>query len=165
MKATKRNSGFTLIELMIVVAIIAIIAAIAIPNLLRSRMSANEASAAGAMRTLSTAEVSFQTAAFVDNDGDGVGDYGTLAQLGDPDGGGATPPYIDAVLSGGAKQGYAFTEAITFGAAAQAPQYTINADPQNLGQSGYRRYFVDESGVIRFTSDGNAANAASTPMN
>ena len=77
MKATKRNSGFTLIELMIVVAIIAIIAAIAIPNLLRSRMSANEASAAGAMRTISTSEVSFQTAAFVDNDADGLGDYGT----------------------------------------------------------------------------------------
>ncbi len=76
MKANKR--GFTLIELMIVVAVIAIIAAIAIPNLLRSRMSANEASAAGSMRTLSTAEASFQAAGFVDSDGNGEGDYGTL---------------------------------------------------------------------------------------
>jgi type IV pilus assembly protein PilA len=165
MKATKRNSGFTLIELMIVVAIIAIIAAIAIPNLLRSRMSANEASAAGAMRTLSTAEVSFQTAAFVDNDGDGVGDYGTLAQLGDPDGAGATPPYIDQVLAGGAKQGYQFIEAITLGAAAVAPAFTVNANPQNVGRSGYRHYFVDESGVIRFTADGNPATVLSTPLN
>ena len=85
------KSGFTLIELMIVVAIIAIIAAIAIPNLLRSRMSANEAGAAGAMRTVSTGEVGFQTAAFVDADTDGVGDYGTLAQLSDPDGAGRNP--------------------------------------------------------------------------
>ena len=81
MKASKK-SGFTLIELMIVVAIIAIIAAIAIPNLLRSRMSANEAGAAGAMRTISTGEVAFQTAAFVDTDTDGVGDYGTLVSSG-----------------------------------------------------------------------------------
>ncbi len=165
MKATKRNSGFTLIELMIVVAIIAIIAAIAIPNLLRSRMSANEASAAGAMRTLSTSEVSFQTAGFVDNDADGVGDYGTLAQLGDPDGGGATPPYIDGVLAAGSKQGYNFVVAVTFGAAAVAPAFTCTGIPTNLGRTGYRQYFVDDSGVIRFTADGAAPTVASTPLN
>jgi len=165
MKATKRNSGFTLIELMIVVAIIAIIAAIAIPNLLRSRMSANEASAAGAMRTLSTSEVSFQTAAFQDGDGDGLGDYGTLAQLGDPDGAGATPPYIDAVLTAGQKQGYTFTVVVTAGAAAVAPSYVCNADPTNLGRTGFRTFFVDESGVIRFQADGVASTVASTPLN
>ncbi|MCC6487663.1 MAG: prepilin-type N-terminal cleavage/methylation domain-containing protein, partial [Candidatus Hydrogenedentes bacterium] len=106
MKALSKKSGFTLIELMIVVAIIAIIAAIAIPNLLRSRMSANEAGAAGAMRTISTGEVAFQTAAFVDTDTDGVGDYGSLAELADPDGAGATPPFIDQVLGNGQKHGY-----------------------------------------------------------
>ncbi|GEM_PF-2172656 len=77
-----KTKGFTLIELMIVVAIIAIIAAIAIPNLLRSRMSANEANAAGAMRIISTGEVGFQTAGFVDADADGVGDYGAVSEPG-----------------------------------------------------------------------------------
>lgn len=164
MKKHKKH-GFTLIELMIVVAIIAIIAAIAIPNLLRSRMSANEASAAGAMRTISTSEVAFQTAAFVDNDADGVGDYGTLAQLGDPDGSGSTPPFIDSVLASGTKQGYTFTTNITFGAAGVTPAYTCTAVPTSPGKTGYRQYFVDESGVIRFTADGAAATVASTPLN
>ncbi|HRK36552.1 MAG TPA: prepilin-type N-terminal cleavage/methylation domain-containing protein [Candidatus Hydrogenedentes bacterium] len=161
----RKNSGFTLIELMIVVAIIAIIAAIAIPNLLRSRMSANEAGAAGAMRTISTGEVAFQTAAFVDADGDGVGDYGTLAQLADPDGGGATPPFIDAVLGGGNKHGYVFTVAVTNGAATTLPAYTCTAAPAAAGRTGYRQYFVDESGVIRFTADGTAVSVSSAPLN
>ena len=161
----KKNTGFTLIELMIVVAIIAIIAAIAIPNLLRSRMSANEASAAGAMRTISTAQVSYQAAAFKDNDTDGVGDYATLPELGDPDGGGATPPYIDSVLAAGSKQGYNFpATTIVLGAAAVAPAYSNTAVPLS-NRTGYRRYFVDESGVIRFTGDGTAATVASTPLN
>ena len=163
MKAHKY--GFTLIELMIVVAIIAIIAAIAIPNLLRSRMSANEASAAGAMRTISTGEVSFQTAAFVDADGDGMGDYGSLAQLANPDGAGATPPFIDQVLGGGTKQGYVFAVNVTNGNAAALPAYTCTAVPAAAGRTGYRQYFVDESGVIRFTSDGSAVSVASNPLN
>ena len=161
----KKNSGFTLIELMIVVAIIAIIAAIAIPNLLRSRMSANEASAAGAMRTIATGEVMFQTAGFVDSDGDGQGDYGTLVQLGDPDGSGATPPFIDSVLAAGSKQGYNFTTTVTAGSATTTPAYTCTAVPAAAGRTGYRQFFVDESGVIRFTADGTAASVASTPLN
>jgi len=161
----KKHAGFTLIELMIVVAIIAIIAAIAIPNLLRSRMSANEAGAAGAMRTISTGEVGFQTAGFVDADSDGVGDYGTLAQLANPDGAGATPPFIDSVLGGGNKHGYVFTMAVTAGSATTLPAYTCTATPASAGRTGYRNYFVDESGVIRYTADGSAATVSSTPMN
>ncbi len=160
-----KAKGFTLIELMIVVAIIAIIAAIAIPNLLRSRMSANEANAAGAMRIISTGEVGFQTACFVDNDGDGVGDYGTLAQLANPDGAGATPPFIDAVLGAGVKHGYNFVVNVTLGTPAVMPAYTCTGDPSAPGRTGYRRYFVDESGVIRFTADGTAATVASPPLN
>src|SRR5690606_26912405 len=129
MKRFGKKTGFTLIELMIVVAIIAIIAAIAIPNLLRSRMSANEAGAAGAMRTISTGEVGFQTAAFVDGDGDGVGDYGTLEQLAAPDGGGTTPPFIDQVLGGGSKHGYNFTVTVTAGTDSTLPAYTCTAIP------------------------------------
>ena len=159
------RKGFTLIELMIVVAIIAIIAAIAIPNLLRSRMSANEAGAAGAMRTISTGEVGFQTAGFVDTDGDGVGDYGSLAQLANPDGASATPPFIDSVLGGGSKHGYVFTMTVTMGSATSLPAYGCTATPAASGRTGYRQYFVSEDGVIRYTSDGSAAGATSPPLN
>lgn len=160
----KKNYGFTLIELMIVVAIIAIIAAIAIPNLMRSRMSANEAAAAGAMRTISTSETSFQAAAFQDANADGEGDFGTLAQLANPDGAGATPPFIDAVLGAGQKQGYNFNVAVVNGAAGVAPAYQCTAAPITPGQTGYRQYFVQGDGVIRFTANGAAAGPASPPL-
>ncbi|MHC4997213.1 MAG: prepilin-type N-terminal cleavage/methylation domain-containing protein [Planctomycetota bacterium] len=161
----RKESGFTLIELMIVVAIIAIIAAVAIPNLLRARMSANEAGTAGAMHTIATGEVGFQTAAFVDTDGDGVGDYGTLLQLSNPDGLAATPPFLDAVLGGGFKHGYSFTTTIAFGALGVMPAYTCTAVPSAPGNTGYRQYFVDESGVIRYTADGTAVSVLSPPLN
>jgi prepilin-type N-terminal cleavage/methylation domain-containing protein len=77
----KRVLGFTLIELMIVIAIIAIIAAIAIPGLLRARMSANEGSASASLRSLASAEASFAKANSVDQDNDGQGEYGTLNEL------------------------------------------------------------------------------------
>jgi prepilin-type N-terminal cleavage/methylation domain-containing protein len=77
----KRVLGFTLIELMIVIAIIAIIAAIAIPGLLRARMSANEGSASASLRSLASAQASFAKAATVDQDQDGQGEYGTLNEL------------------------------------------------------------------------------------
>ena len=142
-----KKSGFTLIELMIVVAIIAIIAAIAIPNLLRSRMSANEAGAAGAMRTLSTGEASYQ-AASIDTNANGIGQYGDLTDLG-----GTTPPFIDSSLSAGAKGGYTYTVTATAG---DGPSYVAIADPITPAQTGNKGYFVDVSGVIRFEPAGGA---------
>ena len=152
----KRNSGFTLIELMIVVAIIAIIAAIAIPNLLRSRMSANEAGATGATRTISTAEAGYH-AAGIDSLANGIGQYGSLAALGT-----GTAPFIDTALSSGTKQGYQFAINTVTG---NTPSYTSVATPSATGKTGLKTFFVDESGVIRFEGDGSTPSSTSSPMN
>lgn len=154
----KKSTGFTLIELMIVVAIIAIIAAIAIPNLLRSRMSANEAGATGGTRTISTGEVAYQ-AAGIDSTSNGIGQYGTMASLGT-----GTTPFIDAALASGTKQGYSFqaTPLLVSGA---VPTYTATATPGVQNKTGVKQFFIDESGVIRFTGDGTAPSSTSPPLN
>src|SRR5574337_1895211 len=135
-----RQKGFSLIELLIVVAIILIIAAIAIPNLLRSKMAANEASAVGSLRSINTACVSYTTT------------YGafpaTLAALGPP----AAPPataaaadLIDSVLAAGVKSGYTFTYAppgTTAGGVAGIT-YDVNADPTTAGVTGQRHFFTN----------------------
>jgi prepilin-type N-terminal cleavage/methylation domain-containing protein len=161
---TRPRGGFTLIELVIVVAVIAIIATIAIVNLLRSRMSANEAAAVANTRMISTAEISFKSAGFFDSDGDGSGDYGTLAQLGNPDGGGATQPFIDTVLATGNRLGYIYTVSVTLGSATTRAAYTCTAIPAVPGRTGYRQFFVDETGVVRYTGDGTAPTALSSPV-
>jgi prepilin-type N-terminal cleavage/methylation domain-containing protein len=142
----KKNKGFSLIELLIVVAIILIIAAIAIPNLLRSRISANEASAVGSLRSLNTTCVTYSST------------YGgfppSLASLGPPAGGGApsaaAADLIDSVLASGSKSGYTFTYAATDSDGnGTMDTYTINADPITPGTTGQRYFFTDQSGVVR----------------
>ena len=146
----RRQNGFSLIELLIVVVIILIIAAIAIPNLLRSRMSANEASAIASMRTIMSSEIVYSTTYT-------VGFSASLTSL--SDGGAAAnciPPSVPAVASGclidgslasGTKSGYAFTYAPAGGAVNCT--YTLNADPTSPGVSGQRHFFTDETHILR----------------
>jgi len=151
----KNHKGFSLIELLIVVAIILIIAAIAIPNLLRSRMEANEASAVGSIRTINTAAVTYSTT-YPD-----VGYPTTLAQLKPAASATSTnADLIDSVLAGGTKSGYTFT--MTTGVAASTPQtsYTVAAAPVSTS-SGTRYFFSDQSGVIRGNATGTATSTSS----
>ena len=158
----KKQKGFSLIELLIVVAIILIIAAIAIPNLIRAKMAANEASAVGSERTIVTAEISYNGAGW--NNGATppvyVGFSATLPNLGSGGAGVCNPAtstatcLIDDVLANGNKSGYTFTYAPVAGPAGGVTNagFTANADPQSRQQTGTRSFFADETGVIRQNS-------------
>jgi type IV pilus assembly protein PilA len=159
----RKQKGFSLIELLIVVAIILIIAAIAIPNLLRSRMAANEASAVGSLRTINTSNVTYASTY-------GIGFASALSDLG-PGAACPAPPtatqscLIDSVLAGGVKSGYTFTYKAAAGTASKPNNtYTVNGDPTAKGSSGQSAFFTDESGVIRKDPSGTAATATSAPL-
>jgi prepilin-type N-terminal cleavage/methylation domain-containing protein len=159
----KKQKGFSLIELLIVVAIILIIAAIAIPNLLRSRMAANEASAVGSLRTINTSEVTYSST-YPDQgfSPDLVSLGGTAAACAAAAGASAAQAcLIDQVLAAGTKSGYTFVAPGT--GAIPRVAYTANAAPVTPGQSGQRFFFTDQSGVIRY-NPAAAATATDNPL-
>ncbi len=159
----KDSHGFSLIELLIVVAIILIIAAIAIPNLLRSRIAANQASAVGSLRTLNTGEITYASTY-------NVGYTSQLSYLGPPTTGNPTSTaagLVDSILAGAAnasaKSGYAFNYTPTSLTAGRMDIYTLTASPLTAGTTGTNYYFTDQSGVIRQNSTGTAS-ASDSPI-
>ena len=142
MRIRYHRPGFTLVEIMIVIAVIALLAAVSIPVFLRARIQANETSAIASLRSISTACIGFRSIqsplSYPNN----------LNELGS-----ATPPYIDQILGAGTKQGYSFNYNLV-----NANQYTCTATPVTPNVTGIRTFFLDESGVIKVN------NAAGAPV-
>lgn len=127
---TNTSKAFTLVEIMIVVAIIALLAAIAIPNLLRAKMSANDALAKATLRAVSTASESYATA----NSGNYPADETSLT--------GATPAYLNRSYCGQTMSGFVFACSFT------NPTYVVRATPVTIGTSGTTTYTISTGGVL-----------------
>lgn len=143
----QRPKGFSLIELLVVVAIVLILAALAVPNLLRARRAANEASSVASLRTIASGQMAYRHT---------QGAYTTLAGLGSEN-------VIDSVLASGSKSGYVFG---SDPGADPSMEFTADAEPaisSGIGASGTRFYFVSQDQVIRF-SVGAPADSTSSPL-
>ena len=135
-------AGFSLIELMIVVAVIGIISILAIPNFMRSRLFANETSAIASLRVIVTSEITYASTV-------GNGSFGSTEEL-------VAQGLIDAALGSGTKDGYNLTLTPD-----GSTGFTVVAIPITAGSTGQRGFFADQTGVIRYSEDGSAPTQAS----
>ena len=155
------GAGFSLIEVLVVIAIILIIVAIAIPSLLRSKISANEAAAVHGLRAITTAQVTYDSTYQ-------IGYAADLSSLGPPPRGSQASSshsdLIDEVLASTIRNGYSFVYVPIDNAGNGKPdQFTVNANPISPGQTGDRYFYVDQTNVIRWKL-GGPADAATTPV-
>jgi len=146
-----KQKGFSLIELLIVVAIILIIAGIAIPNLAKAKIAANEASAVQSLRTITTAEVTYASTY-------GTG-YTNLATLG-------ISGMIDTILSNGKKSGYTFTAVPGGGTGTSIDPFTTYTSTgiRQSTNTGTRMFCADSSGVIRYVTTPSGCGSSSAPL-
>lgn len=156
-----KQRGFSLIELLIVVAIILIIAAIAIPNLLRSRIAANEAAAVYSVRTIDTAQITYSSTYPTE------GYACVLSKLGPGTDGTMTKEHaglIDSVLASGNKSGYKVE--IVSGSCSGTPAnaYQVTATPVSPNQTGIRQFCSDQSAAIRYSDTSSGCTPASPPL-
>ena len=138
----KARNGFTLVEIMIVVAIVATLTTLVISSVLRARHNANETAALASCRTVLTAAQTFYANSYPHSYPSDLLDL--VLPVSDP-------PYIDDVLASGVKQGYEFTYAFI-----DSENFTLNADPVVSGRTGTRHFFADERGSIKANAEEEA---------